>query len=354
MMWHRRETRRPTEKTKLNLHHRKQPAYSPDSKPLVPKSFNNTTEASDRESQIASPTPVSASSQPDIPRPAASKIQSTHGLMSFQLGDKLISDRHLQLAGRLSVWRSRYQKAGLLDANQPDSPLAQHFQSSKEALRSGALDIAELEILNLAAQYMELGEVGKYDSKLLPRLKRRLRSHRLDDYLGVQCEIAVAGMLLKKSVQFICPDPPDFEINLPGSRQAAFIECTSIHIEKDSNKELIYKVGSAINDKKKKGYCNARSALVIDITNVMYHSHKNGWNLNPIAIKERFAESAANSGFGAVLIFCEVGNLEKARVETLYSRLAVENPSIELQTVLDQCFPDGEYIVTKAVFPRIS
>jgi len=30
------------------------PAYSPTSKPLAPKSFNNTTDASDRESQIAS------------------------------------------------------------------------------------------------------------------------------------------------------------------------------------------------------------------------------------------------------------------------------------------------------------
>src|SRR5438876_1213321 len=108
--------------------------------------------------------------------------------MSFQLGDKIISDRHLQLAGRLSVWRSRYRKAGLLDENQPDSPLAQHFQSSKEALRCGALDIAELEILNLAAQYMELGEVGKYDPQLVRTLKRRLGTQRLDDYLGVQCE----------------------------------------------------------------------------------------------------------------------------------------------------------------------
>jgi hypothetical protein len=31
MLWHRRETRRQTEKTKLNLHHRERPAYSPDS-----------------------------------------------------------------------------------------------------------------------------------------------------------------------------------------------------------------------------------------------------------------------------------------------------------------------------------
>lgn len=274
--------------------------------------------------------------------------------MPFQLGETFISDRHLQLAGRLSVWRSRYRKAGLLDTNRPDSPLAQHFQSSKEALRSGAFDIAELEILNLAAQYMELGEVGAYHPQLLTKLKGRLRSHRLDDYLGVQCEVAVASMLLKKRFQFTCPDPPDFEVRIDASEQVACIECTSVHIEKDSDKELIYKVGSAINAKKKKGYCNAGSALVVDITNVMYHSHKNGWNLNPNAIKDRFADLAANSGFGAVLIFCEVGNLEKARVETLYSRLAVEGPSIELQIILDQCFPDGEYFVTKAVFPRIS
>ena len=37
MMWHRRETRRQTEKTKLNLHHREQPAYSPNSRALAPE-----------------------------------------------------------------------------------------------------------------------------------------------------------------------------------------------------------------------------------------------------------------------------------------------------------------------------
>lgn len=274
--------------------------------------------------------------------------------MPFQLGNRILSDRHLRLAGHLSVWRSRYRKARLLDANQLDSPLAQHFQSSQEALRNGAFDIAELEILDLAAKYLELGEIGKYDPKLLREFRRRLRTQRLHDYLGVQCEVAVASILLKKRFQFTCPDPPDFEIRIDASEQAACIECTSVHIEKDSDKELIYKVGSAINDKKKKGYCKASSALVVDITNVMYHSHKNGWNLNPNGIKDKFADSAADSGFGAVLIFCEVGNIEKARTETLYSRLAVEEPSIELQTVLDRCFPDGEYFVTKAVFPRIS
>lgn len=274
--------------------------------------------------------------------------------MPFQLGDKLISDRLLQLAGSLSIWRSRYRKAGLLDEDQPDSPLAQHFQSSKGALRRGAFDIAELEIRNLAAKYMELVDIGKYDPQLLKRLKRRLGTHRLDDYFGVQCEISVASMLLRKGLQFTCPDPPDFEISTDAVEQAAYIECTSIHVEKDSDKMLIYKVGSPINDKKQKEYCNARTALVVDVTNVMYHSHKNGWNLNPFAIKERFSDGAANSGFGAVLIFCEVGNLKKLRVETLYSHLAIESPSTELQTVLDQCFPDGEYSVTNAVFPRIS
>jgi hypothetical protein len=274
--------------------------------------------------------------------------------MPFQLGNRIISDRHLQLAGRLSRWRSRYVKGRLLDANKHDSPLAQHFQSSKEALRCGAFDIAELEILDLAAKYMELGEIGKYDLQILRKFKKRLRSDRLDDYLGVQCEVAVASMLLRKRFQFTCPDPPDFEVKVNGSKHVACVECTSVHIEKDSDKELIYKVGSAINDKKKKGYCKARSALVVDITNVMHHSHKSGWNLNPNAIKDKFAEGAANSGFGAVLILCQVRNIEKARVETLYSRLAVEGPSVELQAVLDQCFPDGEYLVTKAVFPRIS
>src|SRR6266536_1945543 len=269
--------------------------------------------------------------------------------MPFQLGETFISDRHLKLAGHLSVWQSRYRKAGLLDPNQPDSPLSEHFRSSREALRTMAFDIAELAIFNLAAKYMELHDLGRHHPEVARTVKRRLRSSRLDDYLGVQCEIAVASMLIKKGFQFTCPDPPDFQIKVGASEKPALIECTSIHIEKESDKELIYKVGSAINDKKKKAYCNASSALVVDITNVMYHSHKVGRDLNPNAIKDKFADGAADSGFGAVMILCEVANFEKERVETVYSRLAVESPSNELQTVLDQCFSDGEYSVTKAV-----
>lgn len=242
----------------------------------------------------------------------------------------------------------------MLDPAQLDSPLMQHFRSARELLRHRSFGIAELEILSLAANYMELLEVGKANPAFSKRVRRLLRSDRLDDYLGAQCEIGVASMLLKKRVGFICPDPPDFQITSPASGKNAGIECTSIHIEKESNKELIYKIGAAINRKKKKGYCNANTALIIDITNVMHHSHKVGWNLNPNSIKDQFADSAAQSGFGAVIIVCEVGNLEKQRVETLYSRLAIENPSKELQSVLDLGFPDGKYFVTKPVFPRIS
>jgi len=76
--------------------------------------------------------------------------------MHFQIGDNFISDRHLKLAGRLWLCRRDYRKTGFLDDNRPDSPVAQHFQSSLELLRSGAVDIAELEIFNLAAKYYEL------------------------------------------------------------------------------------------------------------------------------------------------------------------------------------------------------
>jgi hypothetical protein len=86
----------------------------------------------------------------------------------------------------------------------------------------------------------------------------------------------------------------------------------------------------------------------------MHLSHKNGWNLNPGAIIETYSGAAANSGFGAVLILSEIANLEKERVETVYLRLAAHNPSIELERILDKCFPDGQYPVTRALLPRIS
>src|SRR5215212_9001578 len=265
-----------------------------------------------------------------------------HAPMPFRIGNTFLSDRHLKLAGYLSLYRSRYEKTGLLDLNLPDSPMTQQYRTGQELLRNGALDIAEVQILNWGAKYLELCDLEKFAPHVVRRFKRRLRTNRLDDYLGVQCELAVASMLVSKSFQFSCPDPPDFQINVNGS-QEAFIECTSVHIGTDSDKDRLYKIGSAINNKQKKGYCNGNTALVIDVTNVMYKSDEGGWDLNPQAIKNRFFDRAANSGFGAVLIISETVTLDEMRFQTVYDRLSVKGPSPQLQTVLDQCFPEGIY-----------
>lgn len=150
-------------------------------------------------------------------------------------------------------------------------------------------------------------------------------------------------------------DPPDFRISIDGSKQAAFIECTSVHIAADSDKDLSYKIGSAINSKRRKEYCRANTALVIDITNVMYHSLVSASHLNPLVLKDKFYHSAANSGFGAVLIICELGDLDsRGFFKTMYQRLSVESPSSQLEVALDQCFPDGRYSLANTVVPRVS
>jgi len=274
--------------------------------------------------------------------------------MLFQIGDRFIPDRHLRLASYLSIARRRYKNAGLLDVNRCDSPITQYFQTSQELLRNGALDLAELKIMNLLAKYMEFRDVEKYAPQLVSRFKQRLRTNRFDDYLGVQCELAVASSLLTKNFQFTCPDPPDFQINTDGSTQAAFIECTSVHVSADSDRDLSYKIGSAINSKRRKGYCKSETGLVIDVTNVMYHSLSSASPLDPTDIKDRFCDLAANSGFGAVLIICELGDVDSRCFKTMYQHLSIKNPSPELQTVLDHCFPNGKYSVPNAVVPQAS
>src|SRR5262249_20512907 len=94
-------------------------------------------------------------------RNAQAARYSFHTPMPFHIGNTFLSDRHLKLAGYLSLYRSRYEKAGLLDLNLADSPMTQQYRTGQELLRNGALDIAEVQILNWAAKYLELCDLEK-------------------------------------------------------------------------------------------------------------------------------------------------------------------------------------------------
>jgi hypothetical protein len=54
------------------------------------------------------------------------------------------------------------------------------------------------------------------------------------------------------------------------------------------------------------------------------------------------------------LIISEMVTLDEMRFQTVYDRLSIKGPSPQLQTVLDQCFPEGVYLLRNPILPRVS
>lgn len=266
-----------------------------------------------------------------------------------------IPERRLKLAGQLSIRRKRLEERGLLPGvSNQDGPIAIQLGIIKAQLQKDEFDFAELGLLKLRYLCDRLDEIAARDKRSWKYFLGQLRTHRLDDYLGATSELNLASILARNGIEFRRPDPPDFQIG--DAQAAANIECSSAHVDGDTNKDLTYKINSAINRKKEKPYCNSSTALMIDMTNVMYRSHLTGWNMDPLQLKEQLTKPAQESGFGSILLQCQIGSLHAKRVqiELAFLRIDGKERSPELQMVLDKCFPPGEYAIEHAVFPRMS
>jgi len=223
------------------------------------------------------------------------------------------------------------------------TPIGQTLVNVFQLHNSGRQLEAHHELLRLEFFLKHLNDLENGNPEALNVFKKEIwRAGPTDGFFGIRFEVNIAASLARKDVRFNKQESPDFK--LCGTRVA--IECGSIRIRGTVPKaDYTYKIGSCIREKEVRIYCNAETALFIDITNMVY-THNILPNLpGKSEIQDAALKSASPISFGSFAMFNYLINLDKDSISSLYIRADHPCIGLELKAFMDLHFPFGnEYI----------
>lgn len=188
-------------------------------------------------------------------------------------------------------WNERY-----------DSHISEDVKVAMKALTSNDMVTYRYMVAKVQFLCTHLDEVRSHDEKLFKHFRNNMKkNYNNSNYYGIRFEMEIAASLIRKKIEFIKQESPDYQITHNNSLIG--IECTSCHLRKDVNtKEVLYKVSSTIEKKNKKSYAQGNNILFIDATNIFYHFEKNRAPNERYPYKKYIQQSFEKSKFGALII----------------------------------------------------
>lgn len=187
-----------------------------------------------------------------------------------------------------------------------------------------------------------LQDIEKNDKVLFEKCKRQLlKSQNDNEYYGARFEISVTSALvyhkLNNNIDFIKQNAPDFQVKLNDG--TIYLECTTAHIV--SKKHDVYeKLGEIISVKGTKRYCNPKTALLVDVTNILCH-HINEPSFTFERFENNLRQALEQTNFGSILWFFFFAD-NKGYMQRLFR---IDSTKIDplLTAILDVLSPiDGE------------
>lgn len=155
---------------------------------------------------------------------------------------------------------------------QREHPIVNHLIAARRDYYSNEkrLGCAKATYAKLAIEDLQI--IAEHDHDLLRHFKNELhRLLALPNYFGLRLEIRIAASLIAKAVHFQKSEAPDFVLT---DWQGVGIECTSAHLDLKSMKrpeQVVYKVGSAIDNKSRHKYTTQLTILALDVSNLLFH-----------------------------------------------------------------------------------
>lgn len=123
-------------------------------------------------------------------------------------------------------------------------------------------------------EYLEL--IKKVDISIYERYKKRLTNYINDvAFYGDMFELNIAWTLFQKKVVFSITEPPKPDFEILNNNNTVFIECTSVQFDfktTPTKEKMLWKIKGALSTKMQKNYANSSTVLMVDITNLCYHS----------------------------------------------------------------------------------
>lgn len=167
----------------------------------------------------------------------------------------------------------------------------------------------------------------------------------MQQYYGIRLEIHMAASFTKKSLEYRCPDPPDFLISY--KNVDINLECTSRNLTVQKKKSDVIKgFKTAIQNKSLYEFVNNNSALLIDCTNLAFHNGSLFWEEYETT-RKFLKDEIEKTKFGCVLTFSWVWNTKDDRYEAVYSRIDSDIISNDLFDFLDMHYPLGKHLINK-------
>lgn len=220
-------------------------------------------------------------------------------------------------------------------------PIDRSLRLILECHNKGQYQTRDYMLAKVALLVKNLQEIEKYDKRLFEKCKKQLlRSQNDNEYYGARFEISVTSALIyhkiNNNINFIKQDKPDFQVNLNG---IIYLECTSAHIV-SKNHDVYEKLIEIICNKGSKSYCNNKTALLIDVTNILCH-HINEPSFTFDRFEGSLRQAVEQTNFGSLLYFFYYAD-EKIYTQRLFR---IDSSKIDplLTKILDILTPiDGE------------
>lgn len=196
-------------------------------------------------------------------------------------------------------------------------------------------------LARLGSLVMELHDIQAHDPKLLNAFRRRLRKASSGEFSGIRFEVMVARLLIDRRISFTRQESPDFLIH--GFGLETGIECTGAQLAAPKDKDLKYKVRSAVSSHAGKTYVGPNVALVVDITNVQWHNDQIiGERYTVQSLHNFLLELTPTTRFGSIAVIIFVGQAgPPARLQLHGIRVDHERVTAGLRSCLDAMFPIG-------------
>jgi hypothetical protein len=161
-------------------------------------------------------------------------------------------------------------------------------------------EFRDRELTKLSLLAGDLQQIEGYSSDLLEAFQEQYAEDTRARYFGVRMEIAAAALLIRRGVAFTKGESPDFRI--PVGDQEVSIECGSTHFARGSTPADV-KIAQAVEEKVLLPYFDQRTALFLDITNVLSRTLRTREYLEQARIEEIVKTEMQGRPVGSIMLF---------------------------------------------------
>jgi hypothetical protein len=260
----------------------------------------------------------------------------------------------------IEISRVQFALAELGISIAPKGEKDSHFQKYLRNLFSSQLETnfplgdVERELRRMWALIGQLKNIQRARPDVFKKCIENLNKHTSEEnFWGYRFEVHIADLLVQKQIRFMYRDRPDF--SLKHKNTEIHIECGSARTSQTADaarlRRKLFGHNGTINKKSAKPYMNFKTALFLDVTNLIFNAIINDAALEMSELEQETTELINQTKCGAIALVLIGQNKETGRVGYLAVPICHENIDENLRDFLALHIPRvDERILNISVF----